>query len=352
VVRLRETTAIERRPTMARTVGEQGSTEGRVVTESAELSEDLTEALSAANDAYEGRIGADAQDGIVVHIGEAEREARARVAEKFVRLLGAEEDVEIINRETEQRLRNLRDERLHGFKKSELRDSYSVLPPPPPPPGEGELWWAETRFSLPSSLRGLYGFWDDAAGGVRLFGLLEYDDPDLWQGSVRVVHRFGLDRDRMPTRGRYLSSPVSDLTGVITGYIGKHWWLADLGLGSDHWSTADLGLTQTVWGSQTVPGSVPPVIGVTQLGSWSISRSMINLRSANSAGAWEHPALPGRIGFPTVEFSVDGKSTIVIELEMSLDLSLEGSAKFWFGDPNGLAAAFNRAYQWTLVRAP
>ena len=64
-------------------------------------------------------------------------------------------------------------------------------------------------------------------------------------------------------------------------------------------------------------------------------------------------SLPGRVGFPTVEFPIDDSySVVLVELEVRLDLSLEGEAEFRFGDGNALGATFNRVYQWTLVRAP
>ena len=238
------------------------SAEARVVNEHRERSEDLAMALDAARAGYERRIAiADEHQGVVMHIGEAERTARSRVAESLVRLMDVEGDVAAIKLEMERRVRALRDDRLQTVGERDPSDFHPLFPPPPPPPppppaGIGELWWIETQFSVPSSPLGLNGFWDDAAGGMRLFGRLQYDDGDLWQGSVRVLHRFGLGRNRRPENGRYLSSPVGDLTGVIAGFIGEPWWFGRFFDSPDHWSTADLALTQTVLGWGPAPGSL------------------------------------------------------------------------------------------------
>ncbi|WP_143543001.1 hypothetical protein [Rhodococcus sp. NCIMB 12038] len=191
--------------------------------------------------------------------------------------------------------------------------------------GIGQLWWGRTNWW---PLPGTDGYWRDGEG-LNLDGQMVHHSGDLWKGSFRILAQFGLEPNRMPTTGagRYRSSPTIDLMGSVLGWTGWTW--------GDDWSKCWLVATQTVRGG---PGGGIAI-------SSTEARNLIFLAGSNDRRAAD---LPGNMPMPRVEFQLDVNNPLTIDLEIKLDLQLEGHSGFWFGNERIFFPALLRTHQWLL----
>ncbi len=82
----------------------------------------------------------------------------------------------------------------------------------------GMWWWGETRPWVPPPLFGLTAF--SPGDGVHFRGQPNYDDRDLWFGNAGTTVIYGIGSARLPTEGRYRSSPRVNLWGEVWGVTG------------------------------------------------------------------------------------------------------------------------------------
>ncbi len=256
-------------------------------------------------------------------VGDDVRKARSLVAVAQSKALGVEAEMSQVMSAGTARLRGT----LSDYRR--LDPNY-VFVRPKPPVDVGVMWWGETDWWTPADRIGLYAYFDDAAGGVRFVGQIDYDDGDLWKGSVGARAIFGLGTNRMPPAGRYVSRPTSDLFGEVLGFTG----LTTFG---DNWSKCWMHTDQTL---RNASGAIVANAHAAQ-----------TLIFYEDDGSWGVTPLPGSLFFPEVAFDLDPTQPLTATLELKFDLQLEGVSLFRFGNFGGFVAALFRTPQWTLAKA-
>lgn len=188
-------------------------------------------------------------------------------------------------------------------------------------------WWGSTHWWVPTDLLGLAVHGAD--DGVHFTGQLNWDDGDLWKGSAGMTAVFGIDSHRLPPPGLYRSQPSVNLAGQMWGFTGINgpWEFGD------NWAKCWLNTHQRV----SIPGG--PV-----LAEGHRTDTIIFFEDSGSHGV---QALPGSYLGPEVFFDVDGHS-LICELEVRLDLQLEGTSAVRFGTYEGWREAICGVPQWRI----
>jgi hypothetical protein len=294
-------------------------------------SEEMGSALDAAFARYMQAHQPDDPVPVIERL-DGESDIEDRVVAAIARLAGIEEDFARFEDAHQDRIRTFmeppraRNELLHWT----WRGIHDFMP------GVGEFWWSRTNSWAPEPLK---ASWDKNAGAVVFEGNIN-NDGGTWNIPVRAVSWFGLDHDRMPTPGHYVSAPVGVFTGDIYGAIfGSTAAMFTFGaVGKESWAVCELTMTQTLRDA-----------GGTVLNA-ATTVPAIELFSMHSKDAqWTSNTLPGMLHFPTLEIDVDTNTPLIVaELEVKLQLTLKDGATFRFGTLGGFSPAFHKANQWRL----
>ncbi len=260
--------------------------------------------------------------------------ARRELVEAIARKLGVEQEYEAWMRvrddQAEQVLAMISDRRSESPEES--ADYFRGLGEPPARTRSvAEMWWARSDAGAPAGMNVEF-----RSDGLHMFGQLNRNDGDLWQGSLRATATFVLDPSRMPPGGpgRFSSAPHCELFGQIAGITGNH--------GGDNWSKCWLHTAQFVHGG---PGGG-------RIGEGHDHRNLFFLAQDFELAS---PNLPGFMLFPRVDFQLDPGHDLVIILEVRFDFQLEGIAAIWFGSqtvghPPLHRDALLRTFQWFIQR--
>jgi hypothetical protein len=303
--------------------------------EAFEASKEMTSALEAALATY---VETNRPDDplLMLEASPDETAAEEEIATAIARVAGIEDAVRRLAEAREQRLRDFgMASTISGAELNWLWHQWEARRDRRPE--TGEFWWSRTTSWVPQGLRGT---WNAGAGGLVFEGQIQ-NDGGIWHLAVRGVSWFGLDRDRQPSPGRYLSAPSGILAGDLFGSISGSTAAMFTGglVGKESQSDCVLSATQLLRdpGGRTLAYAATPPM------------TLFSMHSKDTQ--WSGARLPGTLQFPAVEIDIDANTPLIVaEVEVKLDLTLKDGANFRFGSMGAYSPTFHKANQWRLVR--
>lgn len=201
--------------------------------------------------------------------------------------------------------------------------------PAPPAATDPNFWWAQTAPFGPSFLRA-----DFLSDGLHFSGRFTYDANPLFGFSIGSTSRFAIEQERLPASaaGRWRSAPLVEMFGRILGWTSGY----DL-FGGDSWCKVKLFKRQTVF-----------QVGFGPSGGGMINRrdnaELISLIDEENKARARDFTFSGAVAMPPVDFGNLFPGTVWSELEVRIDVQLEGNSLFHF-DPRVIF----RGLQWPAV---
>ena len=203
-----------------------------------------------------------------------------------------------------------------------------VLPGLWPNPDEGVWWWAQSRAWWPGSPIGMTGL--TQPDGIHFRGQIDRDNGNLWKSSFGVWSAFAIDSRRLPSPGWARSRPPANLRGSVAGLTGVS---APLTFG-DQWAKCWLHLDHRV---RDEDGAVIAE-----------EHSVENLIFREHGGQHISRPLPGSVQYPELSFEIERHRPLITELEMKVDIQIEGGSSLRLGTWDQMIDTIYRGDQWKL----
>ncbi len=227
-------------------------------------------------------------------------------------------------------------ERIRGIELPHIFDDQ--LPPvdiAPVSPVDHTMWWAHTNGFTAGGIQAVF-----QTDGLHFFGEVNYDGDNLFPFGLGAWATFELQPERRQesVSGRYFSAPFVELFGNVIGWANLQYcpWFCD-----DKWSKCKLYLRQSA------------IQFVDDKGTWQLCgentewRQLIDL---DGSGYGQTASLPGFLAMPALNFGLlRPDRTLIIDLEVSFHIQLEGSSYIGFSPGNNPSGSVVlRYFQWPI----
>jgi hypothetical protein len=217
-------------------------------------------------------------------------------------------------------------------------DPLSPADVAPPLPVDNTMWWAHTNGFTAGGIQAAF-----ESDGLHFFGEVDYDSDPLFSFGLGAWATFELqpERRQVSASGRYYSAPYVELFGAINGWANLQFcpWACD-----DKWSKCWMFLRQSA------------IQFVDDQGTWQLCGENTEWRQLiylDGDGNGQTAALPGYLPMPALQFGLlRPDRTLLIDLEVSFHIQLEGSSYIGFSPGNNSSGSVVlRYFQWPVFPA-